>query len=194
MLLLVDSSFSSTGADLGSLEGCIDFAKLVDEPYDIKSCSLQDPNVAAGLGNGQFDATRILDAFELYRQQAQRRMMILTSLDLTAYAGNQWLNFVFGLSYNGTVCVTSTYRFTQALPTEIAQAANRLITMHELGHVWDLVPENSMRSDRRSGMFTGHCTATCAMRQVVSVKEVVDLATELGTISFCADCHNHLTS
>jgi predicted Zn-dependent protease len=194
MKLIVDDNFEISGANLGSLEGCDYFAKLVGESIDIQTFDLRDPRYEAqvGVGRGQYDAARILDCFEEYQFPSSDRMMILTSLDITAYANRQWLNFVFGMSTRSTACIISTFRF-QGLPSNLALDANRLIAIHELGHIWGLVPENTARSDSRSGLYTGHCTARCAMRQVMSVDEAVRLSTELGSDSFCVECHNHLT-
>lgn len=195
MLLLVDRSFSGTGDNLGALDGCIDFANIIGESYDILTINILGPGVAAGLANDQFDAARILDAYEPTRRITNDRMVILTSLDLTAHTGSQWLNFIFGLSRTGESCITSTYRFAAAeLRPDLARQANRLIAMHELGHVWGLVPDDSPRADGRSGIYTGHCTARCTMQQVVSVHEATALAAELSNESFCTDCRHYLTS
>lgn len=192
MKLIVDDNFEISGANLGSLEGCDYFAKLVGESINIQTFDLRDPRYEAHVGRGQYDAARILDCFEEYQSPSSDRMMILTSLDITAYADRQWLNFIFGMGTRSTACIASTFRF-QGLPLNVALGANRLIVMHELGHIWGLVPEDTARSDSRSGLYTGHCTARCAMRQVMSVDEAVLLATELGSDSFCAECHDYLT-
>lgn len=194
MLLLVDRNYSGTGDDLGSLDGFSDFAKIVGEDYDILTINILGPGVAAGLSDNQFDASRILDAYEPTRRISGERMVILTSLDLTAHAEGQKLNFIFGSSQTGTSCITSTYRFAASgLPSDQVRRANRLITMHELGHVWGLVPNHSPHSDSRRGIYSGHCTARCTMRQVISVQEAVALAAELGSESFCTSCLHYLT-
>lgn len=194
MLILVDRSYSGTGDDLGALDGFSDFAKIVGEDYNIVTCNIQSPSIGAEIDSFQFDASRILEAYEPTRRISGDRMIILTSLDLTAYAEGQRMNFIFGLSRTGESCITSTYRFAASgLPSDQVRRANRLITMHELGHVWGLVPDHSPHSDSRRGIYTGHCTARCTMRQVVSVAEAVALAAELGGDSFCTSCLDYLT-
>lgn len=187
MRLLVDESFANTGDSLGALDGCMDFAKTVDEPYSIQTCDIR---AVAGsrLDKNQFDASHVLSAYEPSRSEIGEPVAIITSLDLNARAdGGEWLNFIFGLSWPEMSCITSTYRFDH-------RDANRLITMHELGHVWGLVANYSPSADKRSGLYTGHCTNICTMRQVMSVAEAAELAARLGSRSFCENCRHHLTS
>ncbi len=198
MLLYIDNSFSSADASsLGALEGLTDFCNLVNESMTILTCNLLRSE--AWLAHReQLDASRTLAHYEFARQEAgsTQPLVILTSLDLTGRLNDQYLNFVFGTG-STSVCLVSTYRFGQGeLTSAEARLCNRLITMHELGHVWSLVPAGTARSEQRTGLYTGHCTNLCTMQQVVSVAEAFRLSVLLQRAGhdFCDACRTQLTN
>lgn len=76
------------------------------------------------------------------------------------YSGNT--NFVIGLAQPGIGTTISTYRFRE-LDGRTKYECIKTETMHELGHVFGLLPEE--RTYNVEDSLGKHCTNTCIMRQ-----------------------------
>lgn len=75
-------------------------------------------------------------------------------------------NFIIGGAIKGFGTVISTHRF-QSLERNIRLACLETETIHEIGHVFGLVPEDrTVNVERSLGL---HCTSRCVMRQGLSV-------------------------
>ena len=77
-------------------------------------------------------------------------------------------NFVIGSAAEGIGTIISTYRFNQLEDRERYECI-KTETMHELGHVFGLIPKNRKKDVKKS--LGKHCTNICVMRQGLNVPE-----------------------
>lgn len=100
-------------------------------------------------------------------------------------------HFCIGLAIQGFGTVISTARF-RGLDTQDAYSCIVTETMHEVGHVFGLVPENRINNVNQSlGL---HCTNRCIMRQGLKVPHDWQAITadRLQGHGFCEECSRDL--
>lgn len=142
--------------------------------------------------NGQVNASAMLTrlAEEPYRRQVPHVDVVLLHTDLTAPG----CNFVFGAARPGIGCVLSLARYAPIRPIPARDACFQTVLMHEVGHVFGLVPRT--RTHAAEENLGWHCTNhPCLMRQGLTVA-----ASELLTMDrlnypaqvLCGDCRENL--
>jgi predicted Zn-dependent protease len=77
-------------------------------------------------------------------------------------------NFAIGLAIQGVATVISTYRFRKLDPRTKYECIVTE-TMHEVGHVFGLIPDD--RAEKVEESLGRHCTNTCIMRQGLLVPQ-----------------------
>jgi predicted Zn-dependent protease len=77
-------------------------------------------------------------------------------------------NFLVGIAREGFGTVISTYRFN-GLDDKLKYECIKTETMHELGHVFGLLPDN--RTEDVEDSLGLHCANRCIMRQGLNVPE-----------------------
>jgi predicted Zn-dependent protease len=85
--------------------------------------------------------------------------VLLTHQDVYA----EGLNYMLGSSLVGLGCVMSTHRFMELGNIHTQAECFQTMTMHELGHVFGLVPKGRTVNVEES--LGKHCTNECLMRQ-----------------------------
>lgn len=145
--------------------------------------------VKSSRGN-QVNAHAIIDALiEEPWQQAQRHYDVVV---LRSDMYDEGCNFVIGLALSGLGTVLSINRFLQVeegLQTECIKTE----TMHEVGHVFGLVPDN--RNTNVEFSLGRHCTNRCIMRQGLRLPDDWIRITNdrLSSASaLCAQCQSNL--
>lgn len=100
-------------------------------------------------------------------------------------------NFVIGLAGEGIGTVVSTKRF-EALSPEVQRECIVTETMHELGHVFGLIPATRTK-DVESSLGL-HCTNRCIMRQGLRVPDdwITITQDRLKGYNFCPACREDL--
>lgn len=107
------------------------------------------------------------------------------------YSGDEKTSFVIGLASEGVGTIISVNRFqhlNQLLQTECVTTE----VMHELGHVFGIIPKN--RSHSVSMSLGKHCTEICVMRQGLQVPNDWIRMTKdrLRYGPYCRFCHEGL--
>lgn len=98
-------------------------------------------------------------------------------------------NFVFGLTSKGIGSLVSTYRFKE-LDDKVRYDCIKTAVMHELGHLFGLVPETRSSVNESLGI---HCNNICIMRQGLSIDEWINITNhrlEYGIL--CSPCSKDL--
>lgn len=113
--------------------------------------------------------------------------IVVTSKDLY----DDDCRFCIGLAVPGFGTVVSTNRF-RTLPMQVAYHCIVTETMHEVGHVFGLVPETrTIHVEQSLGL---HCTNRCVMRQGLEVPYDWQTITadRLKGHAFCTECSRDL--
>ena len=114
----------------------------------------------------QLDAVRIISHLEdepLAQTHPHYDVVVLSS-DL--YSGNDHNNFVIGIASPKRATVISVNRFA-GLNLDLQSNCIETETMHEVGHVFGLIPDERTRCVEES--LGRHCTNRCVMRQGLNV-------------------------
>lgn len=100
-------------------------------------------------------------------------------------------NFCIGLAIHRFGTVISTARWRPLVP-QVGMACLVTATMHEIGHVFDLVP--ATRKTNVEYSLGLHCTNRCLMRQGLSVPNdwLAITADRLRGYEFCGTCRRDL--
>jgi predicted Zn-dependent protease len=77
-------------------------------------------------------------------------------------------NFATGIAHEGIGATISTHRF-QELENTAKYECIKTVTMHELGHVFGLIPAQRLQNVEDS--YGKHCTNECIMRQGLQVPD-----------------------
>lgn len=162
-------------------------------PYHSVDWYLQD---SWDRGRGQFNATNIIHSFyhEPWRQVKDHHDILIMHSDI--YDGSDSNNFVIGLASKGIGAVISTYRFRRLLKDDQTRfRCIETVTMHELGHVFGLLPDYREKGYHSSD---GHCINDCIMQQGYGIQdwEVMThsrwIKKELGYSPLCNMCEKDL--
>lgn len=134
---------------------------------------------------GQLHVGRLLGLLrdEPWQASEPHYDVLVTSHDL--YDEN--CRFCIGMAYHGFGTVISVARFRELSPRFAAECVVTE-TMHEVGHVFGLVPETRRRHVERSlGL---HCTRRCIMRQGLCVPDDWEIITmdRIEGCGFCVAC------
>jgi predicted Zn-dependent protease len=141
--------------------------------------------------NRQLNATTIVSDLyeEPWQTQAPHYDLMVVKDDLWSGEGNN--NFVIGCAIKGVGTVISTARF-QDLPTNQRRECIVTEVLHEMGHVFGLVPED--RTTNVEYSLGKHCTNRCTMRQGLRVPsdwiEFTEDRRRHGV--FCSQCQTDL--
>lgn len=124
---------------------------------------------------------------EPWQELAPHYDIVVTHSDLY----DDGCNFCIGLAIRGLGTVISTNRF-MGLDARAARECIITETMHEVGHVFGLVPED--RTDNVEMSLGLHCTNRCIMRQGLSVPHdwVTITNDRLAGHEFCSTCRRDL--
>ncbi|OQA04835.1 MAG: hypothetical protein BWY68_00101 [bacterium ADurb.Bin400] len=114
----------------------------------------------------QLDASVILHCLLTEPWQQHIRHYDVAVLHSDIYADNN--NFIIGVAQPSLGTVISTHRFRN-LDRHTQWACVETETIHELGHVFGLIPQH--RTDNVEDSLGRHCTNRCAMRQGLSVPD-----------------------
>jgi len=136
---------------------------------------------------GQLNAAAIIAG---YLEEPEQELnphydVIIVKSDI--YSGNDDDNFVIGFALSEHATVVSLDKFLH-LEQHIQEACIKTEVMHELGHVFGLVPED--RTDDVEDDFGLHCTNLCVMRQGrrVPVDWITMTNERLQFRPFCEQC------
>ncbi|NUS73190.1 MAG: hypothetical protein HOQ05_07275 [Corynebacteriales bacterium] len=152
----------------------------------------------ARMPNGQLNLDQIMMDLiqDPIRREAPHTGYMLFSEDLGSADPN--INFLLGQTISSFgLSAQSMARYVNGTLTEDdAVRAARHLARHEFAHLLGLDHDEAFENpDLRGGIYRGHCSNPCTMRQVMSVQENVKLARALESRSdagFCAGCANHL--
>lgn len=111
---------------------------------------------------GKLNAYTMLTALYIEKWQELKPHYDVFVVRQDMYSGEENNNFVIGLAYPGRCTVVSTYRFRELEATLQAQCVETEV-MHELGHVFGLIPDDRIENVTES--LGRHCTNRCVMRQ-----------------------------
>ena len=138
---------------------------------------------------GQIDAQALIDLMysEPWQDDLCHYDVIITKSDLTA----KDLNFCIGLAVECVGTVISINRFL-ALEHSLQLECIKTETMHEVGHVFGLIPEE--RTDNVEFSLGKHCTNRCTMRQGLSLPDdwINITKDRLRFGAFCPTCQRDL--
>ena len=135
-----------------------------------------------GRGNQLNADTIMIDLYEEpWQNQTPHYDVVVVNDDL--WSGEQHNNFVIGSAIRGIGTVVSVARF-EGLPEELVETE----TLHEMGHVFGLVPDE--RTSNVEESLGRHCTNQCSMRQGLQVPhdwiQFTDDRLQVG--AFCRQC------
>jgi predicted Zn-dependent protease len=135
--------------------------------------------------DGRVRSTSVLQELwdEPWQNGQQHYDVLLTHRDL--YADNT--HFIIGEGVRGFALILSTFRFQQ-LRADLCHECLKTVAMHELGHVFGLIPDNRKVNVEYS--LGKHCTNRCIMRQGLQIPTDFIRYTEdrLAGIPFCTQC------
>jgi predicted Zn-dependent protease len=115
---------------------------------------------------------------------------MLLALNVDIYSSDS-LTYILGGAHSGIGTTLSTFRFRK-LPEHLAYDCIKTETMHEMGHVFGLIPGS--RTTNVENKLGRHCTSVCTMRQGLNVPDDWIQMSYLNKIKrpFCTDCRDHL--
>lgn len=139
--------------------------------------------------NGQLHGGKLLQLLysEPWQEAGAHYDILVTSRDIY----DDDCRFCIGLAIHGFGTVISTARF-RGLSQQNTYDCIVTETMHEVGHVFGLVPETRTSNVERSlGL---HCTNRCIMRQGLQVPHDWEVITadRLAGHEFCGECRHDL--
>lgn len=114
----------------------------------------------ASARNNQINAGRFLDLLELEPWQDSNPHFDVAVIKSDMYAGES--SFCIGLARKEVATIISINRFLSLPPKEMLECI-KTETIHEIGHVFGLVPE--ARTNNVEESLGKHCTNRCVMRQ-----------------------------
>ena len=114
--------------------------------------------------NTQVNALTILNYLSLPKWKTDNNSYDVFLLSSDIYYDNT--NFIIGLAREGVGTIVSTFRF-QSLDYKLKYECIKTEIMHELGHVFGLLPIE--RTESVDVSLGKHCTNRCIMRQGLTV-------------------------
>jgi len=144
---------------------------------------------------GKFNASSMLSALtrepwrNLNEGGTPHYDVLITHRDL--YNGTKENNFLIGIASEGIGAIISVERFYNQLPSRKYECI-KTETMHELGHVFGLLPDE--RTENVEESYGKHCTHRCIMRQGLHIPEDWEVfsADRLRYGALCDVCENDL--
>jgi len=137
----------------------------------------------------QMNALTILNFLSLPQWKKDNNYYDVFLLSSDIYYENT--NFIIGLARKGVGTIISTNRF-QSLNNTLKFECIKTETMHELGHVFGLLPID--RTENVDDSLGKHCTNRCIMRQglIVPIDWVNITKDRLKYGPFCENCKKDL--
>jgi len=138
---------------------------------------------------GQVDASTLLNL--IYKEPWQENVCHYDLMILRSDLGHGNLNFCVGLASKSIGALVSILRFLKLEPA-LQFECIKTVTMHEIGHVFGLVPET--RTVNVNESLGKHCTNRCIMRQGLSVPhDWINFTNDrLKYGAFCPTCQRDL--